>query len=125
MMEKHDIPEPVQFKFGKKLKMYLALAAGAGLLVLLIAVIVQQLPSARIWANLWMNAHMFLFLGLGALFFWTVNTLGESSWQINIQRIMESMGLTIPFAVILFVVAFPGMKHLFEWTNTEQLDSLL
>ncbi len=124
-MEKHSIPEPVQFKFGKKLKMYLALTAGVGLLVLLIAVFVQQLPPARIWANLWMNAHMFLFFGLGALFFWTVNTLGESSWQINIQRIMESMGLTIPFAAILFIVAFPGLKHLFEWTNTEHLDSLL
>jgi hypothetical protein len=125
MMEKQHIPEPVPFKFGKKLKKYLGIAAGFGLLALLIAVFVQQLPSERIWANLWMNAHMFLFLGLGALFFWTVNTLGESTWQINIQRILESMGLTIPFAVILFIVAFPGLKDLFEWTHTEHLDKIL
>lgn len=124
-MEKQNIPEPVPFKFGKKLKTYLGIAAGVGLLALLIAVFLQQLPSERIWANLWMNALMFLFLGLGALFFWTVNTLGESTWQINIQRIMESMGLTIPFAVILFIVAFPGLKDLFEWTHTDNLDKIL
>jgi hypothetical protein len=125
MKEKQNIPEPVPFKFGKKLKTYLGIAAGVGLLALLIAVFVQQLPSERIWANLWMNALMFLFLGLGALFFWTVNTLGESTWQINIQRIMESMALTIPFAIILFIVAFPGLKDLFEWTHTEHLDKIL
>ncbi|WP_372947589.1 hypothetical protein [Mariniphaga sp.] len=125
MMEKQHIPEPVPFKFGKKLKTYLGVAAGVGLLALLIAVFVQQLPSERIWANLWMNALMFLFLGLGALFFWTVNTLGESTWQINIQRVMESMGLTIPFAVILFIFAFPGLKDLFEWTHNEHLDKIL
>jgi hypothetical protein len=54
-----------------------------------------------------------------------VNTLGESTWQINIQRIMESMSLTIPFAIILFIVAFPGLKDLFEWTHTEHLDKIL
>jgi len=125
MMEKQNIPEPVPFKFGKILKTYLGIAAGIGLLVLLIAIFVQQLPSARIWANLWMNALMFLFLGLGALFFWTVNTLGESTWQINFQRVMESMGITIPFAAIFFVLAFPGLKDIFEWTHTGNLDRVL
>lgn len=124
-MERHSIPEPVPFTFSKKLKMWLGIAAGIGLLALLWAVFVSQAPASRIWANLWMNALMFLFLGLGALFFWVVNTLGESSWQINIQRIMESMGLTIPFAVILFIVAFPGLKEIFEWANTGHLDHVL
>ncbi len=124
-MEKQNIPEAVPFKFGKKLKTWLGVAAAVGLLALLWAVFIEQAPSSRIWANLWLNALMFLFLGLGALFFWTVNTLGESTWQINIQRILESMGLTIPFAVILFIVAFPGLKDLFEWTHTDQLDRIL
>jgi hypothetical protein len=125
MMEKKEIPDAVPFRFEKKLKLWLAIAAGVGLLALIWAVFIEQAPASRIWANLWMNALMFLFLGLGALFFWTVNTLGESSWQINIQRIMESMGITIPFAVIFFIVAFPGMRDLFEWTHTGQLDRLL
>ncbi len=124
-MEKHSIPEYVPFTFTKKLKIWLGVAAGIGLLALLWAIFVSQVPSSRIWANLWMNALMFLFIGLGALFFWTVNTLGESSWQINIQRIMESMSLTIPFAIIFFVAAFPGLKELFEWANTEHLDHVL
>ncbi len=124
-MEKHSIPESVPFTFTKKLKMWLGIAAGIGLLALLWAVFVSQIPSSRIWANLWMNALMFLFFGLGALFFWTVNILGESSWQVNVQRVIESMGLTIPFAVILFLAAFPGLKELFEWANTEHLDNLL
>ncbi|WP_372932302.1 hypothetical protein [Mariniphaga sediminis] len=125
MMEKQNIPDAVPFKFGKKLKTWLGIAASVGLIALLWGVFIAQLPASRIWANLWLNALMFLFLGLGALFFWTVNTLGESTWQINIQRIMESMGLTIPFAILFFVIAFPGLKHLFEWTHTEHLDEIL
>jgi H+/Cl- antiporter ClcA len=96
MNKTQNIPDAVPFKFGKKLKMWLGIAAGFGLIALLWAVFIQQIPSSRIWANMWLNALMFLFLGLGALFFWTVNTLGESTWQINIQRVLESMGLTIP-----------------------------
>jgi hypothetical protein len=124
-MEKRDIPEAVPFRFEKKLKTGLGIAGAIGLLALLWAVLISQAPAERIWANLWMNALMFLFLGLGALFFWAVNALGESTWHINIQRILESMGLTIPFAVILFIIAFPGLKDLFEWTHTEHLDRIL
>ena len=124
-MEKQNIPEAKPLNFDKRMKTILAVAAGLGIVALLIAVFIQQLPSTRIWANLWLNAIMFLFLGLGALFFWTVNTLGESTWQINIQRILESMALTIPFSVILFILAFPGLKDIFEWTHTEHLDEIL
>lgn len=124
-MEKQNIPEPVPFQFTGKLKKYLAVAAGIGLLALLWGVLIAQAPASRIWANLWMNAMMFLFLGLGALFFWTVNSLGESTWQINIQRVLESMALTVPFAVVFFLVAFPGMGHIFEWTHTDHHDELL
>ena len=124
-MEKHNIPDAIPFKFTKKIKTALGIAAAIGLLALLWAVFISQAPASRIWANLWMNAIMFLFFGLGALFFWTVNVLGESTWQINIQRILESMALTIPFALILFVVAFPGLTHIFEWTHTEHLDRIL
>ncbi len=124
-MEKQNIPDAIPFKFTKKIKTALGIAAAVGLVALLWAVFISQVPASRIWANLWMNAIMFLFLGLGALFFWTVNVLGESTWQINIQRILESMALTIPFALILFVVAFPGLTHIFEWTHTEHLDRIL
>ncbi|HZH71627.1 MAG TPA: hypothetical protein VFD91_03975 [Mariniphaga sp.] len=124
-MKKRNIPDPVPFVFNGKLKKSLAIAAAIGLIALLWGVFISQAPASRIWANLWINAHMFLFLGLGALFFWTVNVLGESTWQINIQRILESMSLTIPFAIILFVIAFPGMKDLFEWTHTDNLDRIL
>ncbi len=124
-MEKQNIPDGIPFRFDRNLKKNLAIAAAIGLLALLWGVFISQAPSSRIWANLWMNAIMFLFLGLGALFFWTVNVLGESTWQINIQRILESMALTIPFALILFIIAFPGLTHIFEWTDTEHLDRVL
>ncbi|MFW6310549.1 MAG: hypothetical protein ACOC1D_05535 [Prolixibacteraceae bacterium] len=125
MMEKQNIPEPVPFQFTRKIKKGLAIAAGIGLLALIWGIIITQAPASRIWANLWLNALMFLFLGLGALFFWTVHTLGESSWQINFQRVLEAMALTIPFAIVFFVIAFPGLGHLFEWTHTDHHDELL
>ncbi len=124
-MEKQPIPEAVPFKFVKKLKTWLAIAAFLGIVALIWGVFIEQAPASRIWANLWLNALMFLFLGLGALFFWTVNTLGESAWQINIQRILEAMAMTIPFSIFFFLISFPGLKDLFEWTHTEHLDDLL
>ncbi|HKJ78905.1 MAG TPA: hypothetical protein VKA10_05195, partial [Prolixibacteraceae bacterium] len=124
-MEKQNIQEPVPFQFNQKIKKWLLIAAGIGLLALLWGILITQAPASRIWANLWMNALMFLFLGLGALFFWTVNTLGESTWQINFQRVLEAMALTIPFAGLFLILAFPGMGSIFEWTHTEHHDEIL
>lgn len=124
-MEKQNIPEPVPFQFNGKLKKGLAIAAAIGVLALVWGIFIAQAPASRIWANLWMNALMFLFLGLGALFFWTVNALGESTWQINFQRVLESMALTIPFAVVFFLIAFPGLGDLFEWTHTDHHDEII
>ena len=94
-MEKQNIPEPVPFEFSPKIKKGLAIAAAVGILALIWGVLIAQAPASRIWANLWMNALMFLFLGLGALFFWTVHTLGESTWQITFQRVPEAMAMTM------------------------------
>lgn len=124
-MEKRIIPDAVPFKFSKKLKTILGAGAVVGVVALLWGIFIEQAPSSRIWANIWLNSLMFLFFGLGALFFWTVNTLGESGWQTSIQRVLESMGQTIPFAGILFLFAFPGLKDIFEWTHTEHLDEIL
>lgn len=124
-MEKRNIPEAVPFKFSKKLKNILGIAAIVGVVALLWGLFIQQVPASRLWANVWLNSLIFLFFGLGALFFWAVNTLGESGWQTSIQRVLEAMGQTIPFAAILFLLAFPGLKSIFEWTHTEHLDEIL
>lgn len=125
MKENNEIHEAISFNFNKKLKTILGIAGIVGILALLWSLFIEQAPASRIWANIWLNGLFFLFLGLGALFFWTVNTLGESGWQTSIQRILESMGQTIPFAAILLLLAFPGLTELFEWTHTEHLDEIL
>lgn len=125
MIEKRDIPQAVPFQFTKKLKTILGAAAVVGVVALLWGLLIQKAPSERIWANVWLNSLLFLFFGLGALFFWAVNTLGESGWQTSIQRVLEAMGQTIPFAAILFLLALPGIKDIFEWTHTDHLDAIL
>ena len=125
MIEKRDIPEAVPFQFTKKLKTILGIAAVVGVVALLWGLLIARVPSSRLWANVWLNSLMFLFFGLGALFFWAVNTLGESGWQTSFQRVLEAMGQTIPFAAILFLLAFPGLHDLFEWTHKGHLDEIL
>ena len=125
MIENREIKDAVPFKFSKKLKTILSIAALVGLVALLWGIFIEQAPASRIWANIWLNGLLFRFLGLGALFFMAVNTLGESGWQTSIQRVLESMGQTIPFAAILLLLAFPGFKDLFEWTHTGHLDEML
>lgn len=125
MIEIKEIPEAVPFKFTKKLKSILAIAALVGIVALLWGLFVEKAPSERIWANIWLDSLIFLFIGLGALFFWAVNTLGESGWQTSFQRVLESMGQTVPFAAILMLLAFPGLKDLFVWTDTDHLDHII
>lgn len=125
MIEHKNIPEAVPFIFGKKLKTALAIGATVGIVALLWGLLIDKAPSERLWANVWLNSLMFLFFGLGALFFWAVNTLGESGWQTTFQRVLEAMGQTIPYAAILFLLAFPGLKDIFEWTHTDHLDAIL
>ena len=67
-MEKQNIPDAVPFKFGKKLKQWLIVAVVIGIVALIAGVFIQQIPAERIWANLWLNALMFLFLGLSCGF---------------------------------------------------------
>ena len=125
MIEKRELPEAVPFQFTKKLKTILGIAAVVGVVALLWGLFIEKVPSSRLWANVWLNSLLFLFFGLGALFFWAVNTLGESGWQTSFQRVLEAMGQTIPFAAILFLLAFPGLHDLFEWTHKGHLDELL
>lgn len=77
----------------------------------------------RLWTAYLAAFFFFSCLGLGGLFFVSVNNLANAGWSVTIRRYAEAMTSFIP--VILFggLLMLVGMKHLFPWADPEQVAS--
>ena len=56
---------------------------------------------------------------MGGLFFFVIQNISQSGWSAAFQRISEAMMLYIPYASVLFLLLFFGMKDLYHWANNE------
>jgi len=71
------------------------------------------------WANYLIVNYYFLSLAMGGLFFFVIQNISQSGWAAAFQRISEAMMLYIPYASVLFLLLFFGMKDLYHWANNE------
>ena len=71
------------------------------------------------WANYLIVNYYFLSLAMGGLFFFVIQNISQSGWSAAFQRISEAMMLYIPYASVLFLLLFFGMKDLYHWANNE------
>lgn len=85
----------------------------------------MNIPGSRLWANILLNNFLFLAVALFGILFVVLHLLGDSAWQISIQRIPEAMSTFIPVAAILMFLILLGMHDLYHWTHTEHLDDTL
>lgn len=61
----------------------------------------------------------FLTLTLGGCFWTLLHTLTNSGWGVAVRRLMENLGATFPFMLLMALpLLFPQVQeHLFEWMN--------
>ncbi len=66
----------------------------------------------------WLTSFTFwVSLGLGGLFITMLHHLTNSVWSVVIRRIAESVMMTLPVMLGMFVPLLIGLPHLYEWSD--------
>lgn len=92
---------------------------GAVLIVIGIAALVTGFLTDpdRTWSNILLNNMYFLTIAVGAMMFYGIQFITQSSWSAMFQRIPLSLGTFIPVAFILMLLIFFGLEHIYEWAE--------
>ncbi|MBE0637288.1 MAG: hypothetical protein IH598_02060 [Bacteroidales bacterium] len=80
----------------------------------------------RAWANILLNNVYFLTVAIGAMMYYSIQYITQSSWSAMFQRVPLALGGFIPVAAILMLLLFFGLEHIYEWaepgiTETDKL----
>lgn len=80
----------------------------------------------RFWSNILINSFFYLAIGLGALFFYTLQYATETGWTVVVKRIFEGIFSSIPvfggvLAIVLLVGTFGG-HHIYHWMDSAVFD---
>jgi len=102
--------------------------AGAVLVVIGLAALILGFLSDpdRTWANVLLNNIYFLTIAMGAMMYYSIQYITQSSWSAMFQRIPLALGTFIPVAAIFMLLLFFGLGHIYEWaepgiTETDKL----
>jgi hypothetical protein len=92
---------------------------GAVLVLIGIAALVAGFLSDpdRTWANILLNNVYFLSIAIGAVMFYSLQFITQSSWSAMFQRIPLSLGTFIPVAAILMLLIYFGLHSIYEWSH--------
>ncbi len=75
----------------------------------------------RIWFSFLVSFFYFLCLGLGGLFFASLQHVSNAGWSVNIRRISESLTAFLPVAAVAAIVLLIGSKHLYVWLDPKEM----
>jgi len=114
-----------QYKFTKKISTILAITIVAALLLSVAAIFIFKPDGSRIWANVLLNNLYFLGIALGGAFFLASNRIAWSGWHTALQRLPESLTNFLPFAFLLMLLIFFGMKDIYHWSHEDLHDPIL
>jgi len=64
----------------------------------------------------------FLSLSLAGLFFVMLQHLTRAGWSVAVRRVAESMGMTVPAFVILFLPVALGIHDLYHWSHADVME---
>jgi hypothetical protein len=109
-------PGTYQFSGGAK-AFFLALAA-LGVVVFGFGLV--TMPD-RAWASFVHNNFYFMCLGVGGAFFAAIQWLTGAMWSAPIRRVSESFTAYLPFALLMLVVLYFGIHHIYVWSHPEHV----
>ena len=75
------------------------------------------IDPSRSWLNLLLNNFYFVSLGLGGLFFISLQNVTNASWSRPMARVAESYSAYLPVAFLITLGLFLGIHSLFEWSH--------
>jgi len=115
---KGEIKNPGTYEFSGAFKGLLAVFTLIGVGVFILGLTTE--PS-RAWAAFVQNHFYFLSLGLGGLFFAAIQWLTGAMWSAPIRRVSEAFTAYLPVALVMFVVLYFGIHHLYLWSHPEHV----
>jgi hypothetical protein len=115
-----------RFEFTSKMKNFVFLLMGSGLLLTIIGVMMGGTGDEgmkHIWSSLLLAAYYTFLLGLGGGVFLGISYLTNAGWSVAFKRIPEAMSTFLPVgAVALLLIFFLGKDYLYEWTHAEAME---
>ena len=110
-------------ELGRFEKLFLAVGGAAAA-----ASLVAAVESPEGFFRSYLVAYLFwLGLSLGSLAILMLQHLSGGAWAMVIRRLLEAAARTLPLMAALFLPLVPGLKHLYVWTDLDQVarDELL
>ena len=114
-----------QFKISDRLKTTLISFIFIGILTFILGILFFDVK--RVWSAFLVSSLFVLYLSLGGVFFTAIQHISKAGWSVNIRRIIESLGVYIPYGCALMFVLFAFGDSLYMWLDPEVVskDSLL
>lgn len=101
---------------GAKVRNLLAAVAAFGWVLLIVGYFADH---ERFFRSYLVGYSFCITIAVGALFFTMIQHLSGATWSVVIRRISESLMMTIPVGLVLFLPMFLGLHDLYEWTHKE------
>jgi hypothetical protein len=73
------------------------------------------------WSIYLVNHFYFLMLGLGGLFFASIQWLTGSMWSAPVRRVAESFTAYLPFVLVTTLILFLGTHSIYLWSHPEHV----
>ncbi|MGY6562306.1 MAG: quinol:cytochrome C oxidoreductase [Luteibaculaceae bacterium] len=114
----------MEFVFSKKTKTLSYVLIAIGVIAAAYGFISDTTPQqGRFWSNLLVNGFFLFAVGLGSLFFLSLQYATEAGWSMMVKRIFEGIMSVIPVAagilLVVFLVGSFGGHSIYEWMNPE------
>lgn len=112
----------MNFVFSNRAKVVTYILMLIGAVALIWGFFVDDSPHhGRWWSNILINGLYFLFIALGALFFYALGFATETAWSVIIRRVVEAVFSFIPVAAIILIIVFIGAtlqwNHIYHWMD--------
>ena len=112
------VPNPGRFQISSGLQTLLILFTLIGVGTFFAG---MSLDSKRTWFSFVHNHFYFMSLGLGGLFFATLQWLTGAMWSAPIRRISEAFTAYLPIAFITCALLYFGIHDLYTWSHPEHV----
>lgn len=118
--ERHPLPDYnlPRFSGGRTLMVGAAIAGAVGLVVT--ALLGFANPRQTLFAYLIAFVY-WLGLSIGGVTLVMANNSASARWNVTVRRLGEAFGAVVPLFAILFLPLLLGAKHIWLWTNPEQV----
>jgi len=117
----------MEFTITKKAKSVTMLLIAVGLLLTIIGVVMGMKDDhflTRLLSNGLINGFFFFALGLGALFFLSLQYATETGWYASVKRVIEAVAGYLPYGIglfgfVLLIITFMDGAHIYIWMDPE------